>query len=45
MTIVDSPDDADVVIVNTCGFIQPAKEEALEVILALAEEKRNPDAT
>ncbi len=45
MNIVNSPDRADVVIVNTCGFIQPAKEEALEIILSLAEEKkrRKPD--
>ena len=40
MTIVDHPDQADVIIVNTCAFIQPAKEEALEVILSLAEEKK-----
>ncbi|MEE9912004.1 MAG: 30S ribosomal protein S12 methylthiotransferase RimO [Deltaproteobacteria bacterium] len=40
MAIVESPRDADVVIVNTCGFIQPAKEEALEIILTLAEEKK-----
>jgi ribosomal protein S12 methylthiotransferase len=40
MTIVESPDDADVVIVNTCGFIQPAKEEALDIILTLAHGKK-----
>lgn len=40
MTIVERPDQADVIIVNTCGFIQPAKEEALEIILTLAEEKK-----
>lgn len=40
MTIVDHPDQADVIIVNTCAFIGPAKEEALEVILTLAEEKK-----
>jgi ribosomal protein S12 methylthiotransferase len=40
MTLVESPHDADVVIVNTCGFIGPAKEEALEVILTMAEEKK-----
>lgn len=40
MTLVNSPDEADVIIVNTCGFIQPAKEEALEVILTLAEAKK-----
>ena len=30
--IVDSVDDADIVIVNTCAFITPAKEEALSNI-------------
>lgn len=40
MTIVDHPDQADVIIVNTCAFIGPAKEEALDVILTLAEEKK-----
>lgn len=40
MAIVENPDDADVVIVNTCGFIQPAKEEALEVILTLAHQNK-----
>ncbi|MHB8136769.1 MAG: 30S ribosomal protein S12 methylthiotransferase RimO [Smithellaceae bacterium] len=40
MAIVESPDQADVIIVNTCGFIQPAKEEALDIILTLAEEKK-----
>ena len=33
-------DAADIVIVNTCAFINPAKEEALEEILTLAEEKK-----
>ena len=27
------PHDADIVIINTCGFIQSAKEEAIECIL------------
>lgn len=39
MTLVENPQNADVVIVNTCGFIQPAKEEALEIILTCAQEK------
>lgn len=30
--IVSDPQDADVIIVNTCGFIESAKEEALETI-------------
>ncbi|MRR15050.1 MAG: 30S ribosomal protein S12 methylthiotransferase RimO [Deltaproteobacteria bacterium] len=45
MTLVENPQSADVVIVNTCGFIQAAKEEALEIILNLAEgkKKNRPD--
>lgn len=31
---------ADVILINTCGFIQPAVEESLETILTLAEEIR-----
>lgn len=30
--ISEDPDNADVVVINTCGFIAPAKEEALEAI-------------
>ncbi|MDD4357447.1 MAG: 30S ribosomal protein S12 methylthiotransferase RimO [Smithellaceae bacterium] len=40
MTLVGSPDQADIVMINTCGFILPAKEEALETILTLAEGKK-----
>ncbi len=35
----DDPSEADVLIVNTCGFIQPAVEEAIEVILEMARYK------
>jgi len=38
--MVDRDDSADIVIVNTCAFINPAKEESLEEILTLAEEKK-----
>jgi ribosomal protein S12 methylthiotransferase len=31
--VVAEPADADVVLVNTCGFIGPAKEESIETIL------------
>jgi ribosomal protein S12 methylthiotransferase len=31
--ITGDPVEADVVIVNTCGFIEPAKEESIETIL------------
>jgi len=37
----DDPEVADVLIVNTCGFIGPAKEESLEVLGELAEIKRD----
>ena len=38
--LVDSSDSADIVIFNTCAFINPAKEEAIEEILTLAYEKK-----
>ena len=31
--LTQDPKDAEILIVNTCGFIQPAKEESIEVIL------------
>jgi ribosomal protein S12 methylthiotransferase len=34
--VVDDPDDADTLVVNTCGFIDAAKEESIETILELA---------
>ena len=34
--IVDTPRDAGIIIVNTCAFILPAKEEAIEEILKMA---------
>jgi ribosomal protein S12 methylthiotransferase len=38
----EKPADADVLIVNTCGFIGPAREESLEVLRGLAgKRKRN----
>ncbi|MGI5849126.1 MAG: 30S ribosomal protein S12 methylthiotransferase RimO [Christensenellales bacterium] len=37
--IVDEPDDADVIIVNTCGFINEAKQESIDTILEMAKYK------
>ena len=37
----DNPEKADVLIVNTCGFIGPAKDESFEVLRELAEIKQN----
>ena len=41
--VADSPGVADVVMVNTCAFIEDARRESVEAILGLQEEKR-PDA-
>lgn len=38
-TLVDNSEEADVVIVNTCGFIDLAKEESVQTILDMAELK------
>ncbi|GHV46071.1 ribosomal protein S12 methylthiotransferase RimO [Clostridia bacterium] len=39
--IVDEPGLGDVVIINTCGFIQSAKEEAIEEILEAVSRKKD----
>jgi ribosomal protein S12 methylthiotransferase len=42
-TFVEQAEDADVLMVNTCGFIEPAVEEAIEEILELVDIKnRHP---
>ena len=38
--MTDDIDDADVAIVNTCGFIESAKEESIDTILDIASHKR-----
>ena len=35
-----SPEDADLVVVNTCAFIEAARQESIETILALADVRR-----
>lgn len=37
--IVSDPEKADVIVINTCGFIESAKEEAINTILEMAEYK------
>jgi len=39
-TLVESPADASVIVVNTCAFIGPAKQESVDTILELAEYKK-----
>ncbi len=38
--LVDEPEDAQVIIVNTCSFIEAAANESIETILSLAEFKK-----
>lgn len=40
MDLVDDPNDADTVIINTCGFIDAAKEESINTILEATEMKK-----
>ena len=37
--ITNNPEDADIIVVNTCGFIDSAKEEAINTILEMAQYK------
>ena len=41
MVLVGSDDSADAIIINTCGFIAEARDEALEHIACALERKRN----
>lgn len=36
-TLVDDADDADAVLVNTCGFIEAAKKESIDTVLAASQ--------
>lgn len=38
--IVNNPEEAEIIIINTCGFIESAKEEAINTILEMAEYKK-----
>jgi ribosomal protein S12 methylthiotransferase len=39
-SLVDSPEGADVIVVNTCAFIDAAKEESVDTILEMAQHKQ-----
>ncbi len=41
MDAASSPDEADLVVVNTCAFIEAAREESVSVVLDLAERRRD----
>ncbi len=38
--IVNDPKQAEIIVINTCGFIEKAKEEAINTILEMAEYKK-----
>lgn len=38
--IVNNPKEADIIVINTCGFIESAKEEAINTILEMAAYKK-----
>ncbi len=38
--IVNNPNNADIIVINTCGFIESAKEEAINTIIEMAEYKK-----
>ncbi len=40
LTVTNDPAQAEIIIVNTCGFIESAKEESVNTILQMAEYKK-----
>jgi ribosomal protein S12 methylthiotransferase len=40
LQVVREPEDADVVVVNTCGFIESAKQESIDTILSVSRLKQ-----
>jgi ribosomal protein S12 methylthiotransferase len=38
--LVNNPKDADIILVNTCGFIESSKQESINTVLEMAEYKR-----
>ena len=43
--VADDPETADVVVVNTCAFIEDAVEESIEVVMELARDWKVPRST
>ena len=39
--IVNLPQEAEILVINTCGFIESAKQEAIDTILEMAEHKKS----
>ncbi len=45
LQFVENADDADIIIINTCGFIADAKTESIDEILAAAEKRKQGEIT
>ncbi|MBO4715969.1 MAG: hypothetical protein J5672_07710, partial [Verrucomicrobia bacterium] len=43
MVLTADPNDADVLLINTCSFIQSAQEESISVILEAGKRQRDDD--
>ncbi len=41
MRAVDGADEADLIVVNTCAFVDEARRESIDTVLALADERRD----
>jgi ribosomal protein S12 methylthiotransferase len=40
LVAADGPDEADLVVVNTCAFVESARQESVDVILGLADTRK-----
>ena len=40
LVATDDPEDADLVVVNTCAFIDAARQESIDTVLSLADRRR-----
>lgn len=40
-TVVDDVEDAEIAVINTCGFIDAAKQESIDAIIEAVERKKN----
>src|SRR4028118_366193 len=43
--VVDDPEDAETVLVNTCGFVEQAKKDSVDTLLAAADLKDSSEVT
>lgn len=41
LVAADTPEEADLVVVNTCAFIEAARQESIDTVLALSDRRRN----